>query len=291
MRLSLFLLLPALFAETPLPLKRTELTLTPPRAGWEIDFVSSAAVAKDGTMYLFQRGKKAQPILAVDRSGKVLREWGEGLFEIPHSIRVDPKGNIWVVDAKSSNVFQFTPEGKQLLKIAVGGQPESKRGGFGGTSDIAFGPNGRLFISDGYGNARILEYASDGKKVREWGKPGTGPGEFHLPHGIAIGPDNTVYVADRENGRVQLFDLDGKFLREWPNTGKTFSITYANNAIWIGTQPLHLPNGAPGWLKKLDPKTGAVLGSVDSNGHHSVAVFPNGELLTGVRPNLVLWFR
>lgn len=291
MRWSLILWMPFLLAEPPLPLKETELKLKPPRAGWEIDFVSSAAVAKDGTIYLFQRGDKAQPIVAVDKTGKVLREWGAGLFEIPHNVRVDPQGNVWAVDAKSSNVYKFTPEGKQLLKIAVGEQPEAKRNGFGGTTDIAFGPDGRLFIADGYGNARILEYTGDGKRVREWGRPGKGPGEFNLPHGITIGPDNVIYVADRENGRIQLFTLDGKFLNKWEGAGKTFSITYALGAIWIGTQPLHLPNGSPGWLKKLDPKTGAVLGSVDSNGHHSIAVWPNGELLTGVRPNRVLWFR
>lgn len=289
MRWSLLFLAAGLLAET--PLKKSELALIPPRTGWEIDFVSSAAIANDGTIYLFQRGLKAQPILAVDRLGKILREWGEGLFEIPHSIRIDPEGNVWAVDAKSSNVYQFTPQGKQLLKIEVGGQPAAKRGGFGGTTDIAFGPGGRIFIADGYGNARVLEYTKEGKRVREWGKAGKGPGEFNLPHGIAVGPGGVVYVADRENGRVQLFDLEGKFLREWPGTGKTFSITYANGAVWIGTQPLELPNGSPGWLKKLDPKTGAVLASVDSTGHHSVAVFPNGELLTGVRPNLVLWFR
>ncbi len=283
----------ALMSAAPrLPLQQTELAIRPPESGWSIEMVSSVAVAGKGVIYVLQRGAQADPVIAVDREGRILRSWGRGMYRIPHSIRVDPAGNIWTIDAASSMVYQFTPEGRKLLEIAVGGQPANPRSQFCGTTDVAFGPNGRIFISDGYANARILEYTAEGKRVREWGAPGTGPGQFRLPHGLAIDRDGVLYVADRENGRIQRFDLNGKYLGEWDHLGKTFSITLtAAGELWIGTQPRNEPNGAPGWLAKIDRRTGRVLGVVESTGHHSVTVNAAGEPLTGTRPDKVLWFR
>jgi len=277
-------------ASPKLPLDPGELKLIPPRADWAVDMVSSTSSDGKGTIYLLQRGDKADPVLAVNREGKLLRSWGKGMFKIPHSIRVDPQGNVWTVDAASSMIYQFTPEGKKLLEISVGGQPEG-RSEFRGTADLTFAPGGRIFVADGYGNARIIEYARDGKRVREWGKHGTGPGEFVVPHGITAGSDGILYVADRENGRIQRFDLDGHYKGEWTHLGKTFSITMTRQGeLYIGTQPRNKPNGSPGWLVKVDPKTGKALGHVESNGHHSVE-FASGDLFTGQRPDKVLWFR
>jgi DNA-binding beta-propeller fold protein YncE len=266
-----------------LKLRRTELSVKPPKPGWELGMVSSVAVDRAGLIYLLQRGLTAEPIVVVDAKGNVVREWGKGLFKIPHSIRIGPDGSVWAVDAASSMIYKFTPTGKKLLEISVGEQPK-RSSEFVGTADIAFGPGGRLFIADGYGNTRVLEYTADGKRVRQWG-------EFNLPHGITIDDDGVLYIADRENGRVQRFTLDGKFLSMIEGLGKTFSVTISGGALWIGTQPRNEPNGAPGWLMKLDRKTGAVLGVVESTGHHSIAVTAKGELLTGTRPNTVLWFR
>ena len=109
----------------------------------------------------------------------------------------------------------------------------SFRGAFLGTTDIAFASKGRIFISDGDANARILEYTADGKKVREWGSAGTGPGQFHLPHSIVADENNIVYVADRENGRIEKFDLDGKFLGEIPNL--SLPDLPAGSSSWIAT--------------------------------------------------------
>lgn len=281
----------ALVAKSPrLSLQQAELRIQKPNDAWALEMVSSVATDAKGVIYLLQRGNHADPVIAVDSHGRVLRSWGKGLYQIPHSIRIDPDGNVWTTDAKSSMVYKFTPEGKKLLEIAVGGQPPDAKSEFCGTTDIAFAPGGRIFISDGYANARILEYTADGKRVRQWGKPGTGPGQFHLPHGIAI-DNGIIYVADRENGRIQRFDLQGKYLGEWSNLGKTFSLRMRDGALWIGTQPRNLPNGAPGWLMKIDRQTGAVLGYVESTGHHSVEATGSGEVLTGTRPDKVLWFR
>jgi DNA-binding beta-propeller fold protein YncE len=274
-----------------LALKRTELAIQVPAGDWALGMVSSVATDGEGVIYLLQRGDKADPVIAVNREGRVLRSWGKGMYKIPHSIRIDSSGNVWTVDAESSVILKFTPEGKKLLEIPVGGQPASPKSPFCGTTDIAFGPNRRIFISDGYANARILEYTADGKRVREWGSPGTGPGQFHLPHGVAVDENGVIYVADRENGRIERFDLNGKYLGEWSNLGKTFSLKLSGGALWIGTQPRNQPNGAPGWLMKIDQGTGKVLGYVDSTGHHSIEVTGGGELLTGTRPDRVLWFR
>ena len=274
-----------------LHLTRTELSPLPAHSDWAMEMVSSVAAAADGTIYALQRGSKADPIIAFAPSGKVLRSWGRGLFKTPHSIRVDPEGHVWTVDAESSMIYEFSNTGQMLLSISVGGQPANAKSNFQGTTDIAFAPNGNLFISDGYLNARILEYSSKGKLIRQWGTAGTGPGQFHLPHAIAVAPDGTIYVADRENGRIQRFNQLGKYIGEWGNLGKTFSLKFALGELWIGTQPRNQPNGAPGWLMKIDHKTGSVIGVVASTGHHSVDVTGKGELLTGTRPDKVLWFR
>ncbi len=272
-------------------LHRTELTVHAPSEGWELGMISWVDVDRKGNIYLLQRGEKADPVVVVDREGRVLRSWGKGLYKIPHSIRIDPAGNVWTVDADSSTVLKFTPEGKELMRIEVGEQPTGRRNRFVGSTDIAFGPHGRLFITDGYGNARVLEYTPDGKRVRQWGTAGSGPGQFRLPHGITIDRDNIMYVADRENGRVQKFDLEGKYLGEWP-LGRTYSVRALGGAIWATMQPIDLPVPSPGWIVKLDRKTGKVLGSVESNGLHSVTVTHSGEILTGVTSqNKVLWFR
>lgn len=282
----------ALVAKTPrLALTKTVLKVQPPSPGWEMGFPSAVAVDASGVIYILQRGEKADPVLAVDRTGRILRSWGKGLYTIPHSIRVDPEGNVWTIDAASSHVIKFTPTGKQLLDITVGGQPAAKSG-FNSTTDIAFGPNGRLFISDGYGNARVLEYTAKGERVREWGKAGNGPGELNLPHGIAIDPQGVVYVADRENGRVQRFSLDGRFLGLWDFHGKVFSIAATKDSIWIGTQHFNEPNGAPGWFFQLDRETGKPVGYIDTfQGQHVLNLTADGELLAGARPDTVLWFR
>jgi hypothetical protein len=272
-------------------LNRTELAIQAPSDGWELGMISSVAIDRKGTIYLLQRGEKADPVVVTDRQGHVLRSWGKGLYKIPHSIRIDPQGNIWTVDAESSTVLKFTPQGQKLMQIDVGEQPTGRRSKFVGTTDIAFGPHGRLFISDGYGNARILEYSADGKRVHEWGAAGSGPGQFKLPHGITIDQDNILYVADRENGRVQRFDLDGKFLSEWP-LGRTYAVQVSRGVVWAAMQPIDTPVPSPGWMVKLDRRTGKVLGSVESNGLHSITVAKHDEVLTAVTSqNHVLWFR
>lgn len=274
-------------------LNRTDIAPKPPQDGWAMGMVSWIAAGRDGLVYMLQRGDKADPIVVVSRDGRVVRSWGKGLYVMPHAIRIDPGGNVWTTDAASSMVYKFTAEGKKLLEINIGGQPTPCRNNFCSTTDVAFARDGHLFIADGYANARILEYSADGKKLGEWGEAGTGPGQFRLPHSIQIDERDIVYVADRENGRVQRFDRRGKFLGEWPKYGKTFSVTLQGPAVWLGTQQRNEPNLSPGWLLKVDRDSGNVLGYVDVTGVHGMDVLSNGELVASPGPNAAMpqWFR
>jgi DNA-binding beta-propeller fold protein YncE len=202
------------------------------------------------------------------RKGASCAHCGKGLYKIPHAIRLDPEGNVWTVDAGSSTVIKFNPTGKELLEIDVGGQSAPAISAFRGTTDIAFAPKGRIFIGDGYANAHILEYTADGRKVREWGSAGTGPGQFLLPHCIVVDENNILYVADRENGRIEEFDLDGKSLGEIPNLGRTYSLKLGTNGtLWAGMQPLNEPAGSHSWVVKLDRKSGKIPGYARVFGH------------------------
>ena len=273
-----------------LPLELTEFSISAPATGWKIEMASSVAVDRGGMIYVLQRGADAEPVIVVNREGQVLRSWGKGLYKIPHSIRIDGSGNIWTVDAGSSMVYKFSPEGKQLLEISVG-LPASPRGAFCGTTDIAFAAD-RILVSDGYQNARIVEFSKEGKRMREWGVAGEGPGQFRIPHAIVIDREGIIYVADRENGRIQRFSREGRYLNEWRNLGKTFSLqTTGTEDLWLGTQPRDVENGAEPWIVKVDRKTGKIQGVVESRGHHSIDLNADGEPLTGARPDKVLWFR
>lgn len=268
------------------PLESHPIAVQPqPQEGWALGMVSWVASDRNGLIYLLQRGDKADPVIVLDKTGKVVRSWGKGLYTTPHAIRIDPQGNVWTTDAASSMVYKFSPEGKTLMQIEVGGQP-SPCGNFCSTTDIAFAPDGNLLIADGYRNARILEYTPDGKKVREWGSAGTGPGQFRLPHSIQIDETGVIYVADRENGRIQRFDRRGKYLGEWSTYGKTFGLKLVQNAMWLSSIPRG-PNSVPGWLIKVDRASGKLLGYVDADGNHGMDVMANGNLLQAPGPNLI----
>jgi sugar lactone lactonase YvrE len=275
--------------------------IQPPSSGWSVDIVSSVAVDSKGVVYALQRGDKADPIIAFDKTGKVVRSWGKGMYNIPHTIRIDSAGNFWTIDAGTSLVIKFSPEGKKLMEIPIGEvptRPNQQPGAFLGATDIAFGPSGRLYISDGYGNARILVYDAKGTRIKQWGTHGKASGEFETPHGIAFDGKNTIYVADRGNNRVQRFDLEGKYLGEWSNVGKPYSLKFINGALWVGTQrpdqsgvsgPARRP---PGWLIKVDPESGKLLGQIEDQGaHHFIEVTKEEDMFGGSMPDGFLWFR
>jgi DNA-binding beta-propeller fold protein YncE len=212
------------------------------------------------------------------------------MFTIPHGIRLDPEGNVWTVDAHTSMVYKFAPGGEKLLEINVGGVPDSTQR-FCGATDVAFGPQGRVFVSDGYCNARIIEYDSTGAKVREWGRPGTGPGEFKVAHGIAIGPQGWLYVADRENGRVQWFTLEGKFLGQWQFGGQLLSVAFGPaGEVYVATHPKGVSLDDEFYLVQLDATRGTMVGKVPVRAHE-VSVGADGTVYPATRNSELLLVR
>lgn len=262
--------------------------------GATLGTVSSVAADRSGVLYVLQRGDKADPVIAVDRAGRVLRSWGKGMFTVPHSVRVDPEGNIWTVDAGSSVLLKFTPEGKKLQEIDVGEIAKGSACAFPtlcGTTDVTFGPQGRLFVSDGYGNARILEYTADGKRVKVWGSKGTGPSQFQIPHGIAL-DGKVLYVADRTNARVQRFDLEGKFLGEWTDLGRPFALKIEDGALWVAGMTVEAK--ASPRILKVNPASGKILSQMEAPGPHSIDVNERGEAFAsgccgGTTPTGFFW--
>jgi sugar lactone lactonase YvrE len=175
---------------------------------------------------------KLPVVMKFDRSGKLVRSFGEGLFIFPHGIHVDAQGNVWVVDglpptagrsgapppAGGHHVVKFSPEGKVLLRLGMPGMTGTDAMHFNQPSDVITAPNGDIFVADGHGgnsNARVVKYDRNGKFIKEWGTRGTGPGQLDAPHALAMDSRGRLFVADRGNNRIQIFDQEGKLLDQW----------------------------------------------------------------------------
>lgn len=146
---------------------------------------------------------------------------------MPHQIVVDPRGHAWVVDVGLHAVIEFDAEGKKLRSI---GGPQVR---FNMPTDVAFLSDGSFVVSDGYGNSRVVKFSADGRPVASWGRRGTGPVEFHTPHSVAVDDDDRIYVADRENDRVQVLDADGVFITEWTDIGRPLTVRFATGSLWV----------------------------------------------------------
>src|SRR4051812_34783156 len=173
---------------------------------WEA--ATGVDVDSHDNVYVFQRNE-AMPIMAFDRHGKFVRAWGQGLFKTTHFLRVDPAGAVWITDRGDMQAIKFSPEGKVLLTLGKKGETgdNTSHETFNGMADVAVAKNGDIFIADGEGpNTRVVKFFKDGRFIKWWGGKGTGPGEFDMPHSIAIDGKGRVYVADRSNNRIQIFD-------------------------------------------------------------------------------------
>ncbi len=176
------------------------------------------AVDKKDNVFVFCRGE--HPVIVFDREGRFLRSWGEGLVRRAHAVTVDADEMVWLTDDTHHTIRKFTPDGKLLLTIGDPDKASELQGGkpFNRPTHVAISPRtGSLFISDGYGNSRVHKYAPDGRHVMSWGESGTDPGQFNLPHNLTTDSDGLVYVADRENHRVQIFDENGRYQGQWNN--------------------------------------------------------------------------
>jgi DNA-binding beta-propeller fold protein YncE len=185
--------------------------------GWTFTDVAAVAVDNKDRVYVFNRGE--HPMMVFDRDGKFLRSWGEGVFHRAHGLHIGPDETLYCTDDGDHSVRKCTLDGKVLLTIGIPGKPSPYMSGepFHRCTHTALSPRGDIYVSDGYGNAHVHKYSPDGKLLKTWGEPGTGPGEFNIPHNLCCDPDGWVYVADRENHRVQVFDGEGKYETEWHN--------------------------------------------------------------------------
>ncbi|MBM3807172.1 MAG: 6-bladed beta-propeller [Acidimicrobiia bacterium] len=184
--------------------------------------VPGMAIDADGRLFAFHRAER--PVVELDRSGKILKQWGEKLFAWPHGIRVDRFGNLWITDGQARDgigqqVFKYSRDGTLLMTLGTKGVRGEGPDMFGGPCDVAVAGNGDIFVADGHFNSRVVKFDKNGTFIKAWGRRGTGPGEFNLPHTIAIDSRGRVLVGDRSNNRIQIFDQDGTFIDQWTQFG------------------------------------------------------------------------
>lgn len=205
--------------------------------GWYYGDATSVDVDSRDNVYVFNRGN--HPMIVLDGEGNVLRSWGEnGAFTKPHAVTVAPDDTVWCVDSQDHSVRQFSPEGKLLRTLndrnnhaaAMSGKP------FCRPTRVAIDPrNGEILVADGYGNARVHRFSADGKKLLlSWGEPGTDPGQFNIVHDIDIDENGFIYIGDRENRRIQVFDPDGRLEAHWTGFSRTAAIHVAGGHAYIG---------------------------------------------------------
>jgi sugar lactone lactonase YvrE len=213
---------------------------------------SGVAIGPDGNVWTYERcganscaDSKLAPILEFDLSGKLLKNFGAGMFILPHGIFADQDGNVWVTDGvggigtsddvgkhgKGHQIFKFSPDGKVLMTLGKAGVPGNTRDTFNRPSAVVIATNGDIFVADGHGsppnsqvNARIVKFSKDGKFIKEWGKVGSAPGDLNSPHALALDSKGRLFVADRINNRIQIFTQDGKLIAEWKQFGRPSGI-------------------------------------------------------------------
>jgi streptogramin lyase len=210
-----------------------------PEKPGELPWAAMSSIAVDGNDHIYLLTRTSAPVQVYDTKGKILRSWGKGM-QTPHQLRIDPAGNIWITDAGTHVVEKYTADGTLLQTIGTKGKAGRDQSHFNKPTDIAFTSKGDMYVSDGYGNARVVHFDKDGKYLGEWGEAGQGPGQFSIPHSIAVDSEGRVYVADRNNVRIQVFDGQGKFLAQWRNllVPWTFAMLKGDQ-LWVcGSSPM-----------------------------------------------------
>jgi DNA-binding beta-propeller fold protein YncE len=287
--------------------------------GYSHPDVADVAVDSTGRVYLFCRSE--HPVLVYERDGRFVRSWGEGLFTMrAHGIAIAPDDTIWLTDDGDQTVRRFSGDGVLLATIGTSGRASETgydgktigsvtRGGppFNRPTNLAVAPSGDLYVSDGYGNARVHHFSAGGELRRSWGGPGSEPGQFMLPHAVAVHPDGRVFVCDRENDRIQIFSPEGEFLEQWTDVQRPTKLVFDARGVAIvaeltwrkGMRSFRngpIERDLPSRVVLLDPR-GAVLARLGDHGPldetwggadpchagnfcapHGLAVDPNGDL-------------
>jgi len=269
--------------------------VTPPP---ETKMGAAAAVAFDakGHLYVLTRGMQA--FFEFDQNGAFVRAFGDGMFTRAHGLRIDREGNLWATDVGAHTVMKLSPSGQVLLTIGTKGQAGEWNEAAGSRklnqpNDVAVAANGDVFVAQGHtpgpnGDARVLKFDKDGRFIKSWGGKGKAAGQFEVAHGIAFDAKGLLWVADRENQRIQVFDTDGTFVREMKYAGLPCSFD-------IGRQFVYMVNGFAGQVVKMDlaGKVLAVLGKPgkgpgEFGEAHFIAVSPKDELYVADSVNAAL---
>jgi len=265
-------------------------------AGFVLGQVSGVAVDSHNHVFVFHRAENswatdkshviASPaVLCFDgASGKLLFSWGQNRFIEPHGLRMDRHDNVWVTDRALQQVLEFSHDGTLLLTIGTERTPGLDGTHFNLPTDIAFAPDGSIYVSDGYGNNRVAKFSPTGKFLLDWGRKGDGPGEFNLPHSVAVDADGLVYVADRSNARIQVFDGNGKFLKMWKSEelGRPWSLAIGPDNLLYIVDGGDLKPAPPdrGQLLKLD-LSGKILAKWSRFGNYDGQIYWGHDLAVG----------
>jgi DNA-binding beta-propeller fold protein YncE len=244
----------------------------PPGIGWRE--VAGVAIDSQGYVYLFCRGD--HPMNVFDREGNFITSWGQGVFIRPHGVTLGPNETLFCVDDGDHTVRQCTLDGKVLMTLGTPGHAAEPHSGmpFNRCTDVAFDPKtADFYVSDGYGNSSVHKYSPDGRHLLSWGQPGTEAGEFNIVHNIATDKDGYVYVADRENHRIQIFDSNGTFETMWANVHRPSAIYIsADQTVYVGELGTNLS------LNKDVPNIGPRISVLNTRGERQATV---GELGLG----------
>ena len=265
-------------------------------AGFVLGQVSGVAVDSHSHVFVFHRGENswaadkthaiASPtVFCFDgATGALLFTWGENRFLEPHGLRVDRNDNVWVTDRALQQVFKFSHDGKLLLTLGTERTPGLDGTHFNLPADIGFAPDGSIYVSDGYGNNRIAKFSPEGKFLLDWGRKGTDAGEFNLPHSVTVDAQGLVYVADRSNARIQVFDANGKFLKMWKSEelGRPWSLTIGPDNLLYMVDGGDLRPAPPdrGQLLKLD-LFGKILAKWSRFGNYDGQIYWGHDLAVG----------
>ena len=264
--------------------------------GWTFEEVADVVVDSQDRVHIFSRGQ--HPITVFERDGTFVTSWGQGLFTRPHGLTLGPDGSLYCVDDDGHCIRKCTLDGQVLMTIGTPGKPAPRYSGqpFHQPTKVALDPKtGDLYISDGYGNAKVHKYSSDGQHLFSWGEYGTDPGQFNLVHTVCTDHEGKVYVADRENHRVQIFDDAGNYLCQWNNLHRPCGLFIKGNLVYIGQLLAHLsvnadyPNlGACLSIHDLTGRRLARLGDVrpgeepgQFTAPHGLAVDSHGDIYVG----------
>ena len=248
--------------------------------GWELKDVGAVAIDSNDRVYVFNRGE--HPMIVFDADGNFIKSWGEGTFPRAHGLHIDDDDHLYCTDDGGHFVRKCTTDGKVLLEIGIPGTPTPYMSGrpFHRCTHTALSPAGEIYVSDGYGNARIHKYSPDGKLLMSWGEPGTDPGQFNIPHNIATDADGWVYVADRENHRVQVFDANGRYETQWVNMHRPCALCCRREGSAL---QFLIGELGPAWsVNREHPNIGPRIAIVDREGNTIARLGPE----TGAGPGL-----